>query len=76
MAKQPLVRAALEGLQDSDTFDASVDAVVELIYATSAQGSPSADVMPLVQMLVGAVSSISLSCTHEHACICTWHTGC
>ena len=57
MASQPLVRAALEGLQDPDTFDASVDAVVELIYATSAKGSLSPDVMPLVQVLVGAVRS-------------------
>ena len=51
------MQAALEGLQDAASFDASVDAVVELIYATSAKGSPSTELMPLVQMLVSAVSS-------------------
>ena len=66
MASQPLVQAALEGLQDPETFDASVDTVVELIYATSAKGSPSPDVLPLVQVLVGAVSPpISLALLHE-----------
>ena len=66
MASQPLVQAALEGLQDPETFDASVDTVVELIYATSAKGSPSPDVLPLVQVLVGAVSPpITLSLHHE-----------
>ena len=55
LAQHPLVDAALTGLKDEDVFDAAVEAVVQLIYCSSAGGSPQPNLQPLVQRLVPAV---------------------
>ena len=44
-------------LQDPDVFDSAVDAVVELIYSSSAGGSPHAHQAALMPQLVTAVRS-------------------
>ena len=55
LAQHPLVEAALAGLRDSDVFDAAVEALVQLIFASSSAGSPRPHMQPLVQRLVPAV---------------------
>lgn len=42
-------------MQESETFDASVEAVCELVYCTASGGQPEAPMLPLVQRLVPAV---------------------
>ncbi|KAK9830032.1 hypothetical protein WJX72_009312 [[Myrmecia] bisecta] len=58
LAQHPLVIASLEGLQAHETFDAAVDAVVELIFITSSQGMPDQNMFPLVEVLVPRVLAL------------------
>ena len=48
----------MQGLQAADDalFDACVDAVCELIYCTSSRGEADPNMLPLVQLVVPAVS--------------------
>lgn len=62
LAQHPLVTAALEGLDSSDTFNAAVEALVELIYSTSNKGAPDQDSMALVSRLVPVVRPLSALC--------------
>ncbi|KAK9827594.1 hypothetical protein WJX81_001986 [Elliptochloris bilobata] len=55
LAAHPLTAAALAGLQESETFDAAVEAVCELVFCTASGGQPEAPMLPLVQRLVPAV---------------------
>lgn len=57
--------------QDAAVFDSAVDAVVELIYSSSAGGSPYAHQAALMPQLVQAVSS--LPC--ESSWVCHLHSG-
>lgn len=57
---RPLHSAKPENLtpahrQELETFDASVEAVCELVYCTASGGQPEAPMLPLVQRLVPAV---------------------
>ena len=56
LAGHPLTKAAMEGLSSVDTFEDASDAVCELILCTSTRGEPEPQMMPLVQLLVPAVS--------------------
>lgn len=56
LAGHPLTKAAMEGLASADTFEDASDAVCELIMCTSAGREPEPQMMPLVQLLVPAVS--------------------
>lgn len=56
LATHPLVQATLEGLQSNEVFDPAVDAAVELIYCSAARGQPDQRMLPLVNVLVPAVS--------------------
>jgi transportin-3 len=55
LAQHPLVTAALQGLQSAQTFDASVEALCELIYCTVDSQGPLPGMDPLIQRLVPAV---------------------
>jgi hypothetical protein len=65
LAEHPLVTAALEGLNKPDTFDGAVDAVVELVYLSSAGEQPVPGMLPLVARVVPAVGRHAL----ERLCI-------
>lgn len=56
LAGHPLTKAAMEGLMSVDTFEDASDAVCELVMCTSVRGEPEQQMMPLVQLLVPAVS--------------------
>ena len=56
LAGHPLTKAAMEGLTSVDTFEDASDAVCELVMCTSTRGEPEQQMMPLVQLLVPAVS--------------------
>lgn len=56
LAGHPLTKAAMEGLTSVDTFEDASDAVCELIMCTSTRGEPEPQMMPLVHLLVPAVS--------------------
>ena len=56
LATHPLTQAAMEGLTSADTFEDASDAVCELVLCTSSRGQPEPQMMPLVQLLVPAVS--------------------
>lgn len=56
LAGHPLTKAAMEGLTSIDTFEDASDAVCELVMCTSTRGEPEPQMMPLVQLLVPAVS--------------------
>ncbi|GBG59060.1 hypothetical protein CBR_g24406 [Chara braunii] len=60
LANHPLVTAALDGLDSSETFDQAVDAVCELIKLTVSGSEPTkmAEYMPLVQVLVPRVMAL------------------
>lgn len=60
LAGHPLTKAAMEGLASVDTFEDASDAVCELIMCTSTRGEPEPQMMPLVQLLVPAVSLLFL----------------
>eukprot|EP00884_Botryococcus_braunii_P017308 jgi/Botrbrau1/4260/Bobra.0044s0053.1 len=55
LAQHPLVAAALQGLQNTATFDAAVDVICELIYSTVDSRGPRPGMDPLIQRLVPAV---------------------
>jgi hypothetical protein len=55
LARHPLVAASLQGLQSKDTFDASVEAICELIFSTVDSQGPLRGMDPLIQRLVPAV---------------------
>ena len=55
--------STLAGTQDASVFDSAVDAVVELIYSSSAGGSPHPHQAALTPQLVHAVS-----CTAARLC--------
>ena len=57
LANHPLTKAAIEGLKSTDTFEDASDAVCELVLCTSSKGQPEPQMMPLVQLLVPAVSA-------------------
>ena len=65
LAEHPLTSAALEGLNNHETFDQAVEAMVELIYSTSSRGAPSQESMALVARLVPAVSHLRLDWQHS-----------
>ena len=69
LAQHPLVSAALEGLNATDTFDAAVEVMVELIYSTSSRGAPDEGSMALVARLVPAVRP----CFLDKIMICAAH---
>ena len=63
--------------QESETFDASVEAVCELVYCTASGGQPEAPMLPLVQRLVPAVrcglrqqNNWGRVCVRHWACVC------
>lgn len=64
LASHPLTKAAMEGLKSVDTFEDASDAVCELVLCTASRGEPEPQMMPLVQLLVPAVSvwCILMSC--------------
>ena len=65
LAAHPLTTAALEGLGDPEAFDGACDAVVELVYASSAGpawGEPDQSATPLVARLVPAVGRRQARC--------------
>lgn len=69
LAQQPLVTAALEGLKNEETFDAAVDAAVELVYITSHGGQPDEKMLPLVARLVPAVRPLFGCSASSSACL-------
>lgn len=58
LAHHPLTKAAMEGLKSVDTFEDASDAVCELVMCTASRGQPEPQMMPLVQLLVPAVSHL------------------
>lgn len=56
LVNHSLTKAAMEGLRSVDTFEDASDAVCELVMCTSTRGEPEQQMMPLVQLLVPAVS--------------------
>lgn len=71
LAGHPLTKAAMEGLSSLETFEDASDAVCELIMCTSTRGEPEPQMMPLVQLLVPAVS-VKLSCLNLKAQTPPW----
>ena len=61
LANHPLTKAAMEGLTSVDTFEDASNAVCELVMCTSTRGEPEQQMMPLVQLLVPAVSFPSIN---------------
>lgn len=72
LAQHPLVTAALEGLDNPETFDDAVEALVELIYSTSNRGAPDQDSMSLVSRLVPAVSADCCRARNHPGLHCYW----
>lgn len=67
LTSHPLTKAAMEGLKSTDTFEDASDAVCELVLCTSSRGSPEAQMMPLVQLLVPAVRLHQLSSVPQYS---------
>ena len=55
LAKHPLTDAAIAGLKAEDTFDSAVEAIVNIIYATSEGGRPGQASLNLISKIVPAV---------------------
>ena len=67
LASHPLTKAAMEGLKSLDTFEDASEAVCELVMCTASRGQPEPQMMPLVALLVPAVSSQTAWLSHCHA---------
>ena len=68
LAAHPLTAAALKGLGDPEAFDGACDAVVELVYVSSAGpawGEPDQAATPLVARVVPAVCCFCRACCHQ-----------
>lgn len=61
LASHPLTKAAMEGLKSLDTFEDASEAVCELVMCTASRGQPEPQMMPLVALLVPAVSARTTS---------------
>lgn len=73
LAGHPLTKAAMEGLTSVDTFEDASDAVCELVMCTSVRGEPEQQMMPLVQLLVPAVSLDPTTVQHGAGfCLTCW----